>query len=110
MVGKRRGRAHTKSRKWIAYCIECVKWRHTHHTMTNIHTGQRRCAICASVMLVLCPVCDGAGNLYYDDTPTQVCPHCGGHKVVPQQPIGEPNEEAEKEEEDDISEGMSEEM
>ena len=83
-MGQKRDSTNTKSFRWVGYCIECEKWRNNLHTLTNVNTGQHRCSICASVMLVVCPVCNGDGVC--DD---RYCDHCGGHKVVPQNPVGD---------------------
>jgi len=86
---KRKNRTNTSSNglKWVGYCIECEKWRNNIHTLTNVNTGQHRCSICASVMLIICGVCDGEGQLREGGV-ERYCDGCGGHKVVPQKKVG----------------------
>ena len=81
-------KANTKSIKWLGYCIECEKWRNNHHTLTHVETGQKRCGICASVVLIVCPVCNGDGQVKEGGV-ERYCDHCGGHRVVPQNPVGD---------------------
>jgi len=93
---KRKNKLHTdtKNVKWVGYCIECGKWRNNIHTLTNVVTGQHRCSMCASVMLILCPVCEGNGSIGYrgfESNAVETCHHCGGHKVVPQDIQGTPS-------------------
>lgn len=71
--------------KWLGFCLECNKWRNNHHVLTNVVSGQRRCALCGAVILSICPVCDGDGRTEEG----RHCDHCGGHRVVPQAIVAE---------------------
>ena len=74
--------------KWKGYCIECCKWRHSKHTIQNIRSGEMRCKICITRLLMICPVCEGEGKLSHKEGKEQ-CGSCAGHRVIPQQPIEE---------------------
>lgn len=91
MMARTKQKTDSESRKlvWVGYCIECEKWRNNLHTMTNINTGQKRCSICASVLLIKCGSCDGDGYLFGAASMTYSCDECGGQRVVPQQKVGE---------------------
>lgn len=82
----RKKETDTKSRKviWVGYCLECEKWRNNLHIITNVVTKQRRCSMCASVILIQCGSCDGQGFFGHEEHP---CDECGGQRVVPQQKI-----------------------
>ena len=83
----------SKKIEWIGFCNECHKWRHTGMTLTNVVTKEKRCAKCASRLLIKCNVCDGNGTLYDGPLKYSICHHCGGHKVVLQEPVHEPTAE-----------------
>jgi hypothetical protein len=89
-MAEKRNKRHTDTRlKWVGYCIECEKWRNNLHTLTNVVTGQHRCSMCASVLLINCPDCKGDGCEREDGIYVRACNHCGGHRVVPQTPVGD---------------------
>ena len=84
MAQSKRNQSTERKLVWVGYCLECEKWRNNLHVMTNIKTQQKRCAICASVILIKCGSCDGDGNREEG----QNCDECGGQRVVPQQRVG----------------------
>ena len=86
MTGQNKG--STKQFNWVGYCLECERWRHSLHVISNIRTHQKRCGICGAVILIVCPVCNGDGSLYVEGHNKQNCPHCAGQKVVAQQKVG----------------------
>lgn len=63
-------------------------------TLTNVVTKERRCAKCASRLLIKCKVCDGNGTTASGlCIGIATCHHCGGHKVVLQEPVHQPSAE-----------------
>lgn len=84
----------SKKIEWVGFCNECHKWRHTGMTLTNVVTKERRCAKCASRLLIKCKVCDGNGTTASGlCIGIATCHHCGGHKVVLQEPVHQPSAE-----------------
>ena len=82
----------TKDRKknefsWKGYCIECCKWRHSRHTIQHLESGELRCRICITRLLIICSVCNGGGIITHKEG-KESCAECGGHRVIPQQPVG----------------------
>ena len=47
-----------------------------------------RCRICITRLLMICPVCEGGGSLKHREG-KEPCAECGGHRVIPQQPVKE---------------------
>ena len=72
--------------KWVGYCPECCKWRHTGMTLTHVITKEKRCAKCTSRLMIKCKVCNGNGTTQALEEGTY-CSFCGGHKVVLQEPV-----------------------
>lgn len=63
-------------------------------TLTNVVTKEKRCATCGCRLLIKCKVCDGNGTLdRFGTMHLATCHHCGGHKVVLQEPVHQPSVE-----------------
>jgi len=74
--------------QWRGYCIECCKWRHSKHVIENIRSGEMRCKICITRLLMICKACKGDGKLKHKEG-VELCSACAGHRVIPQQPVKE---------------------